>query len=100
MGEFPLDAFDQRLERPRRAGQESVRAGSESLWVELGLRWRGLGESLHGGDRHGDRWIDRLSVGRERYRWHQADARAVESERDNSDCPQSGYCRPDDAYGA
>ena len=35
MGELPLDAFDLRLERTRRADEESLRARSQSLRLEL-----------------------------------------------------------------
>ncbi len=38
MGELPIDAFDERLERTRRPGAQSVRARSQSLRIELGNR--------------------------------------------------------------
>ena len=37
MGEHPFEPLDQRMERARRADEKSVRAGPESVWVELGI---------------------------------------------------------------
>jgi hypothetical protein len=37
VGQHPLDAFDERLERARRADEEPVRAGPQHQRLELGL---------------------------------------------------------------
>ena len=44
VGELPLDALVERLERARRADAESVRARSQPVRLELRLRRRGRGE--------------------------------------------------------
>ena len=68
MGQLPFDEVDQRLERARRSSEQSVCARPESMRVELGNRRRCRSKSEC--NRHGyrDRWIDRLSVRRERPR--------------------------------
>ena len=68
VGELPLDPLVQRLERRRRPDEQPLRPGSESLWLQLRVRRRGLGEPRDGGCRHRDGRLDRLPVGRERRR--------------------------------
>ena len=62
VGEYSFEPFDQRMERARRADEESVCAGSESLRVEFGLGRGGVGESARGGDRDGNGRVDRVPV--------------------------------------
>ena len=48
------------------------------------------------GRRHRDRRLDRLPVGRQRHRRHQAHPRALEPRRDRADLGRPGHGRPDD----
>ena len=66
VGELPLDQIDERLERTRRAGEESLRARPQSVRIELGHRRRDRGESRGGRRRDGNRRIHRLPVRRQR----------------------------------
>ena len=74
VGELPLHALVERLERAWRAVPQPVRAGPERLGLELGLRRRGRGEPLRGRRRHGDRRLHRLALGGCGARGRQADA--------------------------
>ena len=76
VGELPVDALVERLERTRRTDEESVRARSQPVRFEFRLRRRGRGQPERGGRRHRDRRLDRLAVEQRRARRHQADARA------------------------
>ena len=99
MGELSIDAFDERLERTRRSGAQSVRARSQSLRIELGNGGRRRREPCDGWRRHGDRRIDRLSVQRDVARWHQADGRAGEPVRHHTNRAQPGHRRADGPDG-
>ena len=68
VGKYSFEPFDQRLERARRAYQESLCTRPESLWIEFGHRCRRFGEPGGGGDWHRDRWV-RLFVRRLRMAW-------------------------------
>ena len=61
VGQLPLHALDERLERARRARKESVRARPEHVGIELGVRRRRCGELCRRRDRHRDRRIDRVA---------------------------------------
>ena len=75
VGQLPIDALVERLERTRRADAQSVRARPQSVGLELGIGRRGRREPRRGRDRHRDRRIDRLAVEQQRARRHQADGR-------------------------
>ena len=98
VGELPIDALDQRLERTRRADEESVRARSQPVGIELGIRRRDRREPRRGRRRHRDRRLDRVAVQQQRPRRHQADARPAEPQRHRADRAQPGHGRPDDAH--
>ena len=100
MGEFPVDALIERLERTRRAGEEPVRARSKPVRLELGDRGRGLREHVRCWDRNRDGRLDRVPVVGKRNRGNQADARPGESRGNHPDRAQSGHRRSDDAHCA
>ena len=54
VGEYSFESFDERLERARRADEESVCARSQSVRVEFGFGRGGVGESCGGGDWDGN----------------------------------------------
>ena len=95
VGEFPILSLDERLERPRRPGQESLRARPEPLWIELGDRRGHRREFRDCRRRHGDRRLDHLSLGSNVAGRHQTDARSREPVRHHPDCAFAGYRRTD-----
>ena len=64
VGELPLDAFDERLERARRPGQEPLRARSQPVRLELRHRRGDRRQPRGRRRRHRNRRLDRLSVRR------------------------------------
>src|SRR6266516_6045271 len=62
MGEFPVDAFFEWLERTRRADEESIRVGPQSLRIELWFRRGCRREPRSGRRRHRNRRFDRVAV--------------------------------------
>ena len=95
VGQLPLDAFLERLERPRRAVPQSLRARPQPVGIELRFRRRGRREPVR--DRRGqrDRRLDRVAVEQLRPRGSQADAGPRLAERNRADLPQPGHRRPD-----
>ncbi len=67
------EPLDQRMERARRADEESLRAGPQSVRIEFGHRRGHLGEPGGGGHWHGDGRVDCLPVVVERAGRDQAD---------------------------
>ena len=99
VGELPLDAFPERLERARRAVPQSLRARPGPVRLELRLGRRGGGEPLRGHGRHRDRRLDRVALQQLRARGLQADARPRVAHRHHPDRPLAGHGRTDDAHG-
>ena len=97
MGELPFDAFDVRLERARRADQESLRARPQSVRIELRHRHGDRREPGGRGHRHGNRRQHHLPVVGRRPGGHQADRRSRQPQRHHSHLAQSGHRWPDDA---
>ena len=81
VGELPIDALLERLERARRADAEPVRARSQSLRLELGIGGRRGGEPGGRGDRHRNRRVDRVAGADQCARRHQADGRPSSAAR-------------------
>ena len=98
VGEFPFDPIEQRLERTRRSDQKSVRARSQCVRIEFGNGCGHRRESRGGRRRHRNRWLDRLSVGDEWNRRHQADGRTDQRQRHRSDLAFAGHRRTDGAH--
>ena len=100
VGEYPVEPFDQRMERARRADEKSVCAGSESVRIEFG-NGRGSFRELRGDrNRNGDGWIDCVPVFGERTCGDQADGRAGEPKQDHSDFAYAGHGWTDVPHGA
>ena len=99
VGELPLDAIDVRLELARRPDEESVRARSQSVRLELGHRRRDRREPGVDRRRHRNRRQHHLPRVRERARRHQADGRARQPPRHHPDRRVAGHGRPDGAIG-
>ncbi len=75
MGQYSFRPFHQRLERPRRPDQESLRPRPQPLRLEFWLGRRRLGQSVRSSHRHGNRRFDRLPLFEQRPRRHQAHRR-------------------------
>ena len=99
VGQLPLHALLERLERPRRPVPQSVRARPQPLGLELGLRRRDRREPLRRRRRQRDRRLDRVAVEQLRARRRQADARPRLARRDHPDRAQPGHGRADGAHG-
>ena len=93
VGELPVRAVVERLERDRRPDQHGLRPRPEPVRLELGHGRRRLGRPRDRRRRHRDRRLHRLPVRRERHRRHQADARAAEPRRDRPDLGRAGHRR-------
>ena len=98
VGQLPVHALVERLERPRRPDEESVRARSQSVRLELGLRRRRSRRLLGGRHRHGNRRLDRLAVEQQLSRRHQADRRPAEPRGHRADLAHPGHRGPDGAH--
>ena len=85
VGQHSLQPLHQRMERPRRPDQKSLRAGSQSLRLEFRHRRGHIGQSVRCRNRHGNRWFDRLPLLLERPRRHQAHGGSGQSRRHHSD---------------
>ena len=97
VGQLPLDHLVQRMERPRRADQQPVRARPQPVRLQQRLgRGRGR-EPGHRHHRHRDRRLDRVPVRRQRRRRDQADARAGQPGRRHPHLGPAGHRRADDA---
>ena len=96
VGELPIRAVVERLERDRRPDEHGPRPRSEPVRIELRLRRRRGGRPRDRHRRHGDGRLDRLPVGRERDRRHQADHRARQPRRGHPDLGGAGHRGPDD----
>jgi hypothetical protein len=75
MGEHPLEQFDERVERGRRAGAQSLCARPLGLRIVERIGRGGGGEPRAGGDRDRDRRLGGLPLGDERAGRIEADAR-------------------------
>ena len=62
VGQLPLDALVERLERARRADPQPLRARPQPLRLELGLGRGGRRQPRRGRRRHGDRRLHRLPL--------------------------------------
>ena len=91
VGQHPLQPFDQRMERTRRADQESLCARPQSLRIEFGHRRRNLREPGSSGNRHGDGRLDCLPFVFEWTGRHQADGWAGQPRGDHSDFAFAGH---------
>ena len=98
VGELPLDAVVERVERPRRPVPEPLRARSQPVRLELRHRRRDRRQSRGRRRRHRDRRLDRLPCGGQLAGRHQADARARLPIRHRPDRPQPGHGRADGAH--
>ena len=99
MGQLSLDALHQRLEQPRRADAQSLRARPQSVRLQLRVgRGRGR-EPVRGRRGHGDGRLDHLPVERQRHRRHQAHAGPGQPCGHHPHRPQPGHRRPDGAHG-
>ncbi len=94
VGELPLDALLERLERARRAVPQSVRARSQPLGLELRLGGRGGGQPLRDHRRDRDRRLDRVAREQLRPRRLQAHPRPRQPRRASSRSP-TARTRPD-----
>ena len=94
VGELPLDAVDERLERSRRPDAQPLRARSQLLRLELRLGRRRRREPLRRRDRHRDRRLDRLPRDHQRARRAQAHGRPGQPQRASSRSPPA-RTRPD-----
>ena len=88
---YSFESFDERMERARRADEESVCARSESMRIEFRFGRGGVGESCCGGNWDGDGRIDRVSVFDVRDRGDQADGWIGKSRGNHSDFAHAGY---------
>ena len=85
VGQLPLHAFGQRLERARRPDPQSLRARPQPLRLEFRLGRGRRRQPVRRRGRHRDRRLDRLPVVDERHRRHQADRRP--DRRRAASCP-------------
>ena len=99
VGQLPLHALVERLERAWWAVPQRVRAGPEPLGVELGVRRRGVGEPLRGRGGHRDRRVHRLALGGLGAGGREADGGPGEPGRHRPHLPQPGHRRPDGTDG-
>ncbi len=100
VGELPLDAFVERMERARRTDAQSVRARSNAVGLELRVGIGDRRELLRRRHRHGDRRLGDVARGGGGARRHQADGRTDQPRRHHSDRAQPGHRRPDGAHGS
>ena len=98
VGELPVDQVDERLERARRTSEESVRARSQSVRIELGHGHGDRREPRRHRRRHGNRWLDRLPVVGGRAGRDQADGWPGRPLRHHPDLPLAGHRGPDDTH--
>ncbi len=84
VGEHSIFAFEQRLERTRRADEESLCSRPQSLRIEFGVGCRDRGESLRGGSGHGDGRLGSVSRVGQWTGGNQADSGAGEPSGDHS----------------
>ena len=99
VGQHSIDEVHERLERPRRPGEESLCARSQPVRIELGNRRRDRRQPRRGGCRHRNRWLGRLSLVCCRARRHQADDWTREPLRHHPDRTLAGHRGADDANG-
>ena len=95
VGQFPLDPFDLRLERPRRPDAKSLRARSQSLRLQRRHRHRDRGQPRHRRRRHRNRRQHHLPVRRRWPRRDQADRRPGLPHRHHPDLRHPGHRRAD-----
>ena len=94
VGELPIDAFDQRLERTRRADAEPVRARSQPVRVELRHR-RGDRRQPRGRSASAPRPTGRSSARRAPTAWSASSRRSVSSAVPASSRSRTPRTRPD-----
>ena len=99
VGQLPLDEIDIRMELARGADEESLRARSQSLRIELWNWRRHCGKPCIDRCRNGNRRQHHLPGSRERPRGHQADGRPRQPARDHSHRCVAGHGRPHGANG-
>ena len=97
VGQHPLHAIDVRLERARRAHEESLRAGPQPERLELRIRRRGRREPRRRRRGHRDGRLHHVAVVRQRPRRHQAHAGPREPLGRDPDRVLPGHGRPDGA---
>src|SRR6266516_4565351 len=73
VGQLPIGAFNERMERPWRPDEESVRAGSKSLRFELRIGRRSSCESVRDCYWHRNGRVGCVPFLDVRNSWHQAD---------------------------
>ena len=93
VGELPLDAFDVGMELARRADEESVRARSQSVRIELRHGHSDCRQPRRHRHRHRNRRQHHLSGRGRRPRRAQADGRSGEPHRHHSDFDLAGHRR-------
>ena len=96
VGQHPLDALDERLERPRRTDAQSVRARSQHERVELGHGGGRRREPRAARRRDRDRRFDHVAGVAQRSRRTEADRRPRQPRRRHSDLAQPGHRGTDD----
>src|SRR5579883_445617 len=99
MGEFSLDAFDQRMERTRRADTKSVRVGPESFGIEFGDGRGGVFVFLRGGSWNRDGRLDCITVIDQWIGRDQTDGWIDTRRGDRSGVAAAGYGGADGADG-
>ena len=87
MGQYPLDALDERMERRRRAGAQSLRARPDLVRILERIGRGGGGELCRGSGRDRDRWIGGVSVLDERAGRVETDARHDQPHARRADQP-------------
>ena len=97
VGQHPLDAIGERLERARRPDAQSLRARPQHQRLELRLGGGGGGEPGAARRRHRDRRLDRLAGVDLRPGRPEADGRPAQPRRHRADLAQPGHAGPDGA---
>ena len=87
MGQYPIVAFDQRVERGRGPRPQPLCARSYIMWVIERIGRGGGGEFRGGGGGDRDRWIGGLPLLDERVGWAEADAGVDQSHACRADQP-------------
>ena len=100
VGQLPLHAFHQRLERARRPNQKPLRARSQSVRLQLRLGRRRRRQSVRRGYRYRDRWIGYRSLIHQRHRRTQAHRRTGQPLRHRPHLGQPGHRRAHGAHGS
>ncbi len=95
VGQLPIRAVVERLERDRGPDEHGLRPRSQPMRLELGLGRQHLGRPRGRGCGHRDRRFGRLPLGRQRQRRHQADSRPPEPGRHRPDLGRPGHRRAD-----